>query len=423
MRVFFLIAVLVLAPAVCRRHCVAEDGKAAYVVEVDAGDHDRQATPVVVELPAAVNDVDHLGLQSPDGGSLLPLQRLPGESSRAVFILTEPLAAGETRSYRLVTSAGPRAAPAGAPPVRCVPTATAIRIDLGGHPVLQYNTAVVEPPAGIDPLFRRSGHIHPVFTPAGRIVTEEFPADHAHQHGIFNAWVNTTFEGRPVDFWNQAARSGRVEHVGIDTSQDGNVFAQFIAELRHSALNGPDGVQPVLQEHMLVRAWNVPDGHLFDIESREVDVADAPLIINEYHYGGMAFRGAAGWLGQPEHDFLTSEGGTRADGNHTRPVWVAAHGLVQGQPCTIVVFGHPRNFRHPQPVRLHPEKPYFVFTPPVLGEFSIEPGSEYVSRYRYLVHDGTLDPDWYDRVWCDIADPPTVRVAAANTNPPSERSR
>jgi hypothetical protein len=276
-----------------------------------------------------------------------------------------------------------------------------------GRPVLQYNTAVVEPPEGIDPVFRRSGHIHPVWTPAGRIVTDEFPLDHPHQHGLFAAWVNTTFEGRNVDFWNQKGRTGNVEHVKVDDVVSGDVFGGFTVTLRHLDLTAPGGPKPVLKERWTVRVYDVndkvktpadqpvapPDRCLFDIESVQTCIADAPLVLNEYHYGGMAFRGSGQWFHRPEHDFLTSEGRTRADGNHTRPNWVSAHGPVDGAPCGVTFFCHAENFRAPHPVRLHPDKPYFVFTPPVLGEFRIEPGEEYVSRYRVLVHDGKPDVD------------------------------
>jgi hypothetical protein len=390
-------------------HAIAADD---YRVTVEAGEHDRLSTPIILELPADLSGDEDLELLADDSRNPLPMQRLPGAPARAMFVLEERLIAGESRSYRLrPLTPAPHAT--SEPVADCRRTEVGLRINLRGSPMLQYNTEVIEPPAGIDGVYRRSGHIHPVSTPAGRVVTEEFPEDHPHQHGIFNAWVNTHFEGRAVDFWNQAGETGRVEHVAVESINDGNVFAQFRARLRHSDLTHPDGPHAVLDEQMLVRAFNVPQGFLFDIESRQVCVAEAPLIINEYHYGGMAWRGADGWLGQPEHDFLTSEGKTRTDGNHTRPVWVAAHGLVDGEPCAIVIFGHPENFRHPQPVRLHPSKPYFVFTPPVLGEFSIEPGAEYVARYRYLVHDGPVNPVRYDRIWQDMADPPAVRVLAA----------
>ena len=38
-------------------------------------------------------------------------------------------------------------------------------------------------------------------------MTDDFPPDHAHQHGLFFAWVSTSFDGHDVDFWNQSKKS------------------------------------------------------------------------------------------------------------------------------------------------------------------------------------------------------------------------
>lgn len=270
------------------------------------------------------------------------------------------------------------------------------------RPVLRYHTAVVEPPPGIDPVFRRSGFIHPVWTPEGRVVTADFPADHAHQHGLFCAWVKTTFEGRAVDFWNQAGQTGRVEHVRLVGLRNGPDSAEFTVELRHTDLTAPGGPRSVLRELWTVRGRDVPQGFLFDIDSRQTCIADSPLVVQEYHYGGMAFRGADAWFarqGQAAFQFLTSEGLGRIEGNHTRPRWVAAHGEIDGAECGIAILGHPENFRHPEPVRLHPTKPYFVFAPCVLGEFRLQPGVEHRARYRYYVYDGPLDREAIEQVW------------------------
>ena len=100
-------------------------------------------------------------------------------------------------------------AQAATPRFECRVTGKSIVLLQAGQRILQYNTAVVEPPEGAPAVYRRSGHIHPVWTPSGKIVTSEFPADHLHQHGIFRAWVRTTFDGRKIDFWNQKAETGK----------------------------------------------------------------------------------------------------------------------------------------------------------------------------------------------------------------------
>jgi hypothetical protein len=71
---------------------------------------------------------------------------------------------------------------------------------------------------------------------------------------------------------------------------------------------------------------------------------------------------------------------------------------------------YPQNFRYPQPVRIHPEEPYFVYAPMQLGEMRIEPGSPYTARYRYVTYDGEPDTELLNRLWNDYAYPPGVTV-------------
>jgi hypothetical protein len=40
----------------------------------------------------------------------------------------------------------------------------------------------------------------------------------------------------------------------------------------------------------------------------------------------------------------------------------------------------------------------------------IKPGEKYVSRYRFVVHDGPADRAELDRLWNDYAHPPIVTV-------------
>jgi hypothetical protein len=42
-------------------------------------------------------------------------------------------------------------------------------------------------------------------------------------------------------------------------------------------------------------------------------------------------------------------------------------------------------------MRIHPTEPFFNFAPSQLGQWEIKPGQPYVSRYRYIVHDGPPD--------------------------------
>jgi hypothetical protein len=161
-----------------------------------------------------------------------------------------------------------------------------------------------------------------------------------------------------------------------------------------------------------VRAYNVSETFLVDLVSQQRCAAEGPLVVNEYHYGGMGIRAARQWYKQEGSGFLTSAGKTREDGNHTRARWVITHGRTEGQPAAVAVLGHPDNFRAPQHVRLHPDKPYFCFAPMVLGTFEIAPDAPCVSQYRYATYDGEPGAELVDRLWRDFAEPPAVTIVS-----------
>ena len=391
-------------------------------IDVYAGPRARAMVPVACPIPEPLRGRETLLLEDLDHHVHVPVQILPGEPPSVVWIVREPIPAGAKRRFHLRAIADQAV---GAIPVRLFDDRKTLEIKVGDRSILRYREQVVESPEGIDPVYRRSGQIHPILTPSGRLVTDDFPPDHPHQHGLFFAWVNTTFEGHHVDFWNQKERTGRVLHASTLDRNEGPVFARFQVRLRHEDIAASeDKPAPVLNEDWDVRAYPLENAFLIDFESRQSAAGDKPLKINKYHYGGFGLRGNRAWLdpaakgNEPpdpsrsgESDFLTSEGKHRGDGNHTRPLWVDLSGRIEGKLAGVAVLDHPDNFRFPQPVRLHPNKPYFCFAPMVLEEFEIAPGRTYVSRYRLLVHDGPADAEAIDRAWHDYAEPPRIEVA------------
>jgi len=163
-----------------------------------------------------------------------------------------------------------------------------------------------------------------------------------------------------------------------------------------------------LHEVWTVVVHQTPADHfLFDIISVQQCASDKPLNLAEYHYGGMAIRGNYQWLKEKEDhsihpgdvQYLTSEGKDRWEGNHSRPNWVAFTGKIDSQDVSAAVFCSPENFRAPQHVRIHPNKPYFCFAPMMGGSFQIAPGEPYVSSYRYLVTSDVADVGMIEKHW------------------------
>ncbi|MFH1919760.1 MAG: PmoA family protein [Planctomycetota bacterium] len=377
-------------------------------LEVAAGDHDRQGALAAIDLPASIVGRESFTLTRLDTGEPVPVQRAPGTGARLVWIVRDPLPAGQTRRYRLAGATGKPSPPEA---VRVEDDGKHLVATAAGKRVLVYNHAVVPSPDPDQPYYARSGHLHPVYNPSGQIVTDDFNPDHMHQHGVMFAWTKSTFEGRPANCWDQKGGQGNVEHVKVEATGGGPVFGHFTVGLRHVNLNAPEGPKAMLDETWHVRVYPFTDHFLFDLESTQACASSSPFTVEEYHYGGLMIRGSAAWNGKENGDFLTDEGKTRADGNHSRARWCDIHGLLDGRMTGVCILSHPENFRAPQPVRLHPSMPYFCFTPAVLGPFEIEPGGpSYVSRYRFYVHEGPLDPDRAERLWHDFAQPPEVRI-------------
>ena len=281
---------------------------------------------------------------------------------------------------------------------------------VGGKHVLRYNYGHVPPPAGVDPVFGRSGYLHPVWTPEGSILSNDVPKNHLHHHGIWFPWTSSEFEGRPSDFWNSGSKQGKVEGVKVESTESGPVFGGFTATHRFVNLNGPDGPKTALNETWQVRVYGVGDRFVFDLVSTQTCATDQPLVIKKYRYGGLGFRGSIDWEGKEGVAFLTSEGKTRANGHETTARWCTMTGKVSGKEASIGFLCHPSNFRAPQNMRIHPDEPFFNWAPSQAGDFSIEPGKPYVSRYRFIVASGPLSAEAMEREWKAYAEPPAVTV-------------
>ena len=140
-------------------------------------------------------------------------------------------------------------------------------------------------------------------------------------------------------------------------------------------------------------------------ETIQCDRSESKILFQDMN--GRTHEGNDQWLKKKgdsrmkpgDLQFLTSDGKDRWTGNHTQSNWVTMTGKIDGQDVSFVVFCSPQNYRAPQHVRLHPNKPYFCFAPTVTGPFQIEPGQKYVSHYRYLVTSKAADEDFIRKHW------------------------
>jgi hypothetical protein len=396
--------------AVSGLRATAEELSLPLNLKIEAAQEERVDARVTYRLPVPANG-RALRLVETTGGRETPVPtQLDAETLWWIAAGKTPAAA--TRMYRLAAGSSSAAAPQ----ITIADSGQAVEASFDSKPLLRYNKAHVEPPPGVNKRHGRSAHLHPVWTPRGTVVTDELPPDHLHQSGIFLAYTKTVFEGRGVDFWNLGGGQGRVRFKQLDRIASGPVFGEIQVQQEHVDLLAGDEIKGVgaveggkvaLNETWNIRVWNAgwQSGYwLLDITSRSVAATNNPLRMPEYHYGGMAIRGARPWT--PDHvHFLTSAGDNRRQGNHTRVRWCDMTGVSDGQTAGATLMTHPDNFRFPEPLRIHPTMPYMVYTPSFVGAWEIQPGRDHFSRYQFVIHDGELEPATLERLWRDFASP------------------
>lgn len=376
-----------------------------YRITVAPPAQDRLATVVTFNVPT---DAPKSAALRDAAGKSLPVQT--GAGGTGTFVIPQQRA-GEALIYVLDE----------APTVSRVTVENEpgrMHVAIDGAAVLDYRTDKdALPRSDIDSKYKRAGYLHPLLTPAGKIVSGDYPSNHIHHHGIWSPWTKTQFQGRKPDFWNMQDRTGTVEFAGIERTWSGPVHGGFVSRQRMIDLSAPTPVA-ALNETWEVTVYDVRGAPLpmrvFDLAITQTCATSDPLVLPQYHYGGLGYRGRDEWNGKANFTVLTSEGETdRVKANATRLRWIFAGGAVEGNAqAGVAVFDRPDNFRAPQPVRVHPEMPYWSITPSQLGDWAIEPGQPYVAHYRFIAVDGVPTRAQLEACWNGYATPVKVTVGS-----------
>lgn len=377
-----------------------------WTMHVDAGEFDRHQTIVDFDWPIPSEQTGDFVYASHSGSEIVRV--LNGEAT----VIFHQLKSGQKYSTQVTRI-----------PAENVINATLLedlgnRLVLSGgnqHSPVEYIYKPILPRDDIAPVYARSGYIHPVRTPSGVVISGDYPDKaHTHHHGIWFPWTKTGFQGRHPDFWNMGDKSGRVEFVRLQSTWNGPVHSGFTSQHQFVDMSiSPEIV--ALRETWTVRLFSVGFGmkrfHVLDLESIQECATDSPLILPEYRYGGLGVRGHTQWDGSENCLFTPSNGETdRIKAHATRAHWCHMGGTIDGKWAGIAILSHPDNFRSPQPMRVHPTEPFFNFAPSQAGDWSIEPGKPYVSRYRFVVADGKPDVPLISGLWNDYAHPPVVTL-------------
>lgn len=290
---------------------------------------------------------------------------------------------------------------------------TALTISAGNQPLLTYQFNTVYPPAAQDTNYKRSGFIHPVYTPHGQVLTRIQPPDHYHHYGIWNPWTHTVFEKDTIDFWNIKGRTGTVRFVKFTSKISKPGFAEYTALQDHVVFK-KDGTEKIaLHEWQTVRVSKPNannDAYTIDITSTMSCATQSPLLIVAYRYGGLGWRATEYW-NKDNSEMLTSEGKTRDNTDNTKGRWIIVYGsLPDNEEGGILMLSHPSNYNHPEPLRIWDKKAnggrgdvFANFATTKDKDWLLEPGKKYTLKYRLVVFNGKMDAVKAEAAWKGFA--------------------
>lgn len=296
----------------------------------------------------------------------------------------------------------------------------ALVINANNRSLLSYFHKTVYPPAGIDTNYKRSGFIHPLWTPHGQVLTAIQPKDHYHHYGIWNPWTHTVYEKDTVDFWNIRGKKGTVRFAKFISQTNGPVYSEFEALHEHVVFKKGGTEKVALNEIQKVRVYQPDeenDYYIVDISSKLTCATASPLLIVAYRYAGFGWRATEEWT-KDNCEVLTSEGKDRKTTDGTKGRWIMVQGNLGNDYGGLVMMSNPENYNHPEPLRIWDQNAnggrgdmFANFATTKDKDWLLEPGKTYHLQYRLLVFNGKFDAAKAEHAWQYFATPPSIKIS------------
>ena len=293
-----------------------------------------------------------------------------------------------------------------------------LTIKAGNKNLLRYQHGVLDPPAGVDASYKRSGFIHPLWSPNGQELTRIHPKDHYHHFGIWNPWTHVLYKGDTVDFWNIGGKKGTVRFANFISTTSGSVFAEFQALHEHVVTKKNTSEEVAMNELQTIRIYRPEPNQLYyivDFTFQMNCATENPVTLLEYRYGGFGWRTTEQW-NKDNSEVITSEGKARKEADGTKAKWCIVQGELDKDYAGAVMMSYPANYNHPEPLRIWPENQYnrgdmFAnFAPTKDKDWILLPGKKYVLKYRMVVFNGKFTQGKAEAAWGTFAAPLKVVV-------------
>jgi putative heme-binding domain-containing protein len=226
-------------------------------------------------------------------------------------------------------------------------------------------------------------YLHPVRDARGQVVlTENKPADHPWQHGIFTGFHRVN----GFNYWKEDEGKQRFVRLLDRREETDRVSWRALVELV-----APDG-KVVLDEEdaITIHAPDSSDAYVIDFDLL-LRAKDQDVSFGKFFVGGLSVR--MPWdKANPRQTHLNSNGLRNRACEQQRAAWCNVERPFVDQIFGIAIFDHPTNPNHPSMWRADEQG---LINPNVsgIGDWKLAKGEARVFRYRILIYRGSATPE------------------------------
>jgi hypothetical protein len=224
------------------------------------------------------------------------------------------------------------------PAVRAARDAASGQVDVteSGRPVLRYNAATVQPPAGLlesvaagnrKYAVPRCDYIHPLHGPDGEVLTHDWSKDHPHHRGVYWAWPE-------VDYGSERGDLHALQRVFARPAGEPRLAAEGDAARIEAGNDWTwENRTPIVREKAVLRVHpETPDGRFVDLRLELTALADGVTVARRGTtlYGGLNIR-LSKWK---DLQYLRQ---VDPAGTSPRVAWSGAAGVAEGGTRTVAL--------------------------------------------------------------------------------------
>lgn len=234
---------------------------------------------------------------------------------------------------------------------------------------------------GVDPKQTRSCYIHPLYSLDGQVLTDDFPIDHLHHHGIFWTWPVIKTRDLDTQTWHpDILRQHFVRWLKQEVENS-------VAILSVENVWKIDVREVVAKEIVTLHIYPADEvGRTIDLELK-IQAVDRPLELQgapdqSKGYGGLSIRGAPKFNGAA---MTTDQGILKEDSTNVQYRWTD----LSTKELGVTIFVSPDHLGFPTTWLIRNSYAGFINASwPGLKPITIHPEEPVTLRYRIYIHRG-----------------------------------